>query len=965
MATYEIESSSPASDKIKGFVQIMGHEALSMPSVYELTFISDSDDIRKKDILGHFFEVIITFEDDKGNKHKRHCHGHAVKLRFNSEEKIEKYFIYRVSLVSWFGLLVQRVNSRIEQDMTVKEIFDLLIEEPPINQIKKVAQKLDINGKHDKRRYCVQFAESDYHYLARLLEDEGIYYWFDSHDEPGAMHLSDDSVSAHKPLPVHSKLRYQAVRNGDSRFNEIIEWEGASQFSAGSYSSNDSNFKEVRNNMQGTELVPNELELGDFEQFEFPGDHFDHLKASDKRKLRAERLAAERERHWAVTNWADVAVGRTFNFEGHQDAIKGKPYLIASCTLYISDPNPGGVSVPASGASVPISQLLGEFLQQHGFHREFLKDIRNFLLGAQALGPADRGSSAFVLSVLPPQVEQAAIPFRPHFELKKPTMPGPQTAIVVGPEGKELHVDDMGRVKVQFHWDRKWHLNEKATAWIRVSQPWAGQNWGAYFIPRIGQEVIVDFLNGDPDRPIIVGRVYNDHQPIPYKSPTQSGIKTRSTPGGNSSNYNEIMFEDKMGEEKLNIHAELNMSRTVENDDTSSVGNDQKDSVKRDREAIVGRNEKNTVAEIQTNIVGLSQSNAIGSGGQTTHVAGPQQSFFHAGQTTCVKGDQKLIVTTKQDNAIGSTMNTVVGADCTTGIVGDQTTNVGGNSKLVVTSNTEIRSGGTRKEITSGKHTVMANAVEMVANTTLNMMAVGDINTTSIGSNTTVLGSNSSGYIGSNSEANLGITRSTFMGLSMSNALAIDISNFLGLQINNTAAVSMSNTAGPDITSQPLDLEVASLKIISPGAGAAGGAGGAAAGMITAGVLGAASVIRGLFDVAATMEQYQKAADDLASAAKEAQLQGLTGLASRLTSMSRLVSRRRTEGITMAIGGPIWLAGGAVAEMAGGTAATRGASDLSSAGGDSAGAMPVVPPGPVIPDMPAMPSTPAPYSPSP
>jgi type VI secretion system secreted protein VgrG len=930
MSDFEINSSSPAIDKLR-FWQMMGHEAFSMPSVYELTVLSESDDLRKKDVLGHFFEVTIPFQDSKGNDHKRKCHGHAVKLRFNSEEKIGRYYIYKISLVSWFGLLVQRINSRIEQDMTVKEIFDCLLEEPPINQVKNVAEQLHIKGKHEKRRYCVQFNESDYKFLSRLLEDEGIYFWFDSHDAPGAMYLSDDSAAAHEPLPVNSSLRFEATRNGDGRFNEIVEWEGSSEFSAGVYASNDNNFKEVRTNLFGSELVPNELELGDFEQFEFPGDHFDHSKAGDKRKLRAERLAARRERQWAVTAWPDVAVGRTFHFEGHQDAIKNKPYLISSCTFFVS--HSGYESTPTSSNSrVPISQVLGEFLQQHGFHKEFLKDIRNFLLGAQAVGPARPGARTFVMSVLPPQVEQAAVPFRPHFNLTKPTMPGPQTAIVVGPEGKELHVDDMGRVKVQFHWDRKWHRNEKATAWIRVSQPWAGQGWGAYFIPRIGQEVIVDFLNGDPDRPIIIGRVYNDNQPIPYKSPTQSGIKTRSTPGGNSSNYNEIMFEDKKGEELLSIHAEHNMSRTVEWDDTSTVLNDQDDTIKRDRKSLVGRHENNTVAEMQTNLVGVSQTNTIGKGGQTTHVAGPQVNFFHNGQSTSILGKQSLVVTGGQDNAVGGLMHTVVGGDQDTGVVGNQTNSVGADGKWLVNSNVTIRAGAGRNDITAGKHSMMANEMKMVSNTTLSMMAVGDINATSIGSNTTVLGSNSSGYIGSNSEANLGITRSTFMGLSMSNALALDISNFLGIKMENTAAVSMSNTAGPDLTAQPIQVEQAALKVITPGAGAAAGAGAATAGMVAAGVLGAASVIRGLFDVAATMKQYEGAAEQLNKAADEAKASGLTGLSDRLGKMSQLVSRRRREGIATAIGGPIWLAADAVAEMTGGTAATSGADSLSKAG---------------------------------
>jgi type VI secretion system secreted protein VgrG len=925
MKDYEIKTSSPAGSKISRFWQIMGHEALSMPSVYELTFLSASDDIRKKDILGHFFEVVIPFEDKNGATHERKCHGHAVRLKFNSEEKIDGQFVYKISLVSWFGLLIQRTNSRIEQDMTIKEIFDCLLEEAPINQVKNIAEKINLKGTHDKRRYCVQFNESDYHFLARLLDDEGIYYWFDSHKTPGAMYLSDDSASGHEPLPVTGTLRYREIRSGDARHNEIIEWEGANEFSAGIYASTDNNFKEVRSSLLGKELVPNELELGDFEQFEFPGDHFDQNKASDKRKLRAEKLASKRDRHWAVTEWPDVAVGHTFNFEGHRDAIKNKPYLISSCTFFVRNTESAGT--PASANSqVPVSHVLGEFLQQYGFHKEFLKDVRSFLLGAQAIGPARPGTRTFVLSVLPPQVEQAPVPFRPIIPILKPTMPGPQTAIVVGPAGDELHVDKMGRVKVQFHWDRKYHKNEKATAWIRVSQPWAGQNWGAYFIPRIGQEVIVDFLNGDPDRPIIVGRVYNDNQPIPYHSPTQSGIKTRSTPNGSPSNYNEIMFEDKIGSEKLNIQAEKNMSRTVKWDDGSSVGNDQSDSVKHDRKSYVGHNETNTVKEMQSNFVGTMQSNVIGTGGQTSHIKGPQNNFLHDAQTTVVLKEQILSVHQNQNTTVQGFQKINVGMNQDLAITGYQTTHVGLDHAIVVSGKTKIHAKGearfisneNRFDITNSKHAVMANQIDLVAASEMNMSVVGKINATSVESNTTVLGNNSSGYIGSSSSANLGMARSTFMGLGMSNALGLSMNNFLGLQLENNIALKLVGTGGLEITGVPISIDDDAMKIFKTGVGSSGGGPGAAAkgawsAFNTAGAVGGlVSLVAGGFSVVSdtldTFDQYKKAIAQIKDASKMAKAEGLTALEARLDGMAELAQSRLTEGHVIAAGVPLAIA---------------------------------------------------------
>jgi type VI secretion system secreted protein VgrG len=164
---------------------------------------------------------------------------------------------------------------------------------------------------------------------------------------------------------------------------------------------------------------------------------------------------------------------------------------------------------------------------------------------------------------------------------QKPLIAGTQTAIVVGKEGEEIWTDKYGRVKVQFHWDRVGEENETSTCWIRVSQPMAGKNWGWVSLPRIGQEVVISFMEGDPDRPLITGRVYNAEQMPPYTLPanqTQSGIKTRSSKEGTADNFNEIRFEDKKGEEELYIHAEKDCNRVVENNDTLKVGFDKMDS---------------------------------------------------------------------------------------------------------------------------------------------------------------------------------------------------------------------------------------------------------------------------------------------------------------------------------------------------------------------------------------------------
>jgi type VI secretion system secreted protein VgrG len=948
-----ISSTSPSLEDLM-FWRIVGHETLSRPSVYELTVLSKKEDILPKEILGHDFMVTLDFLDKSGATHERQCQGFATRFRRMGE--VGRYFSYQISFQSWFGLLRKRTNSRILQESTVLDAVDLVVDDSPVKRVKKF-KKDDVLGEHKPHDYCVQYQETDYSFLSRLFEEEGIYYWFDTHgEEPGTMYLSDASDSVDAKLPANNVMRYAPSGISEARFNEITRWTQYHQLDNGIYDSRDADFKAIKKILKAEKMDFDDHEMTDLEVFEAVGGYRRTDDTDAIGTMRMEELASRRKRYWAETSWPDVAAGMSFDFENDPDKLADGEYLISSCTFVVSHSGYEGIAIKEEIKSV--LDVLAPAISDDAVNAQMQTEFRQAIDNFKALRIGVPGTRAFLLTVLPKADVYRAPRLTPMV-----TMPGPQSAIVVGPEGEEIHTDEFGRVKVHFHWDRYDERNEKSTAYLRVSQPWAGKAWGGYFIPRIGQEVIVDFLNGDPDRPIVMGRVYNDDQPIPYQSPTQSGFKTRSTPNGTPSNYNEIMFEDKKGSENINIHAERNMSRSVEVDDSSTVGRDQSDTVDRDRTALVKRNETNTVAEIQTNVVGLSQSNAVGSGGQVTHVAGLQQNFLHAGQTTAVKGNQSLVVTANQDNAVGGFQHTVVGQNQDIGVVGFQTTTVGSDCALLVNGNTKIKSGGVRNDVTSGKHTLMANEISMLSNTNLSIMAVGSIDATSIGSNTTVLGSNSSGYIGSNSEANVGITRSTFLGLSMSNSLALDVSNFLGIKMENTAAISMSNTAGPDLTAQPIQVEQAALKTISPGAGAAAGGGAATAGAIAAGIFGAGSAILGAFDVAATMEQYQKAAKQLRDAAAEAQAQGLTSLSERLSNMSRLAERRRTEGIATAIGGPIWLAGFAVAEGLGGTAATSGADALGKAGetiNSASGAPPATTPvsAPLLPAMPSMPPMP-------
>src|SRR5262249_3896178 len=319
--------------------------------------------------------------------------------------------------------------------------------------------------------------------------------------------------------------------------------------------------------------------------------------------------------------------------------------------------------------------------------------------------------------------------FRPARTTHRPTVGGPQTAVVVGPSGEEIYCDKYGRVKVQFHWDRYGKKNENSSCWIRVSNPWAGGNWGGMAVPRMGQEVIVDFLEGDPDQPIITGRVYNADQMPPYALPdnmTQTGIKSRSSKGGGAANFNENRLEDKKGSEQVFLHAEKNQDIEVEKDETHWVGNDRKKNidhdettvVKNNRTETVGVNEKIAIGANRTETVGANETISI-SGNRTeavsqnetvtvlltrTHTIGvnemmnggaPQETTIGAAQTITVGAAQAVTIGAartetvgqSQTETFGKSQTTTVGTDRTTTIRDNCSTDVGKDQSLKVGKN--------------------------------------------------------------------------------------------------------------------------------------------------------------------------------------------------------------------------------------------------------------------------------------
>ncbi len=360
-------------------------------------------------------------------------------------------------------------------------------------------------------------------FISRLLEEEGIFYYFD-HDGSGHKMVFRDKSETLAACPKQATASYSFsdegwLRDDDGvRTLDRVEQVHTSQVSLQDYSFEKPSF-DLSVSLKGP---------GKEEVYDYPGKYTEKSDGDAYARLRLEERETEAFLVRGTGRCRAFRPGYRFTLKDHFRADTNQDYVLTSVTHEALD-----------------STYRSSDLKPHEYSNSFLAIPKS-------------------------------VPFRPARRSAKPVVRGSQTALVTGKTGEEIWVDNYGRIKVQFPWDREGKKDEKSSCWIRVAQIWAGKNWGWVTLPRVGQEVIVDFIEGDPDRPIVTGRVYNADQMPPYTLPgnqTQSGIKTRSTKNGSTENYNEIQFEDLKGSEKITVHAEKDMDTTVEHDDSQTVQN--------------------------------------------------------------------------------------------------------------------------------------------------------------------------------------------------------------------------------------------------------------------------------------------------------------------------------------------------------------------------------------------------------
>ncbi len=655
-----IKTALPAEDLL--FRSMNGTEELGRPFIYELELLSPKEDITLDDVLGQ--EACVTLDLPSGGQ--RFFHGYVT--HFAQIGRRGDYAAYSMQLRPWLWLLTRTADCRIFQQKTAPDIIKAVFREHGFSDFKD-----SLNGSYRTWEYCVQYRETDFNFVSRLMEQEGIYYYFTHEDGKHTLVLSD-SYGAHSPLEGYAQIPYyppsKAVRD-----EHVYDWYLEKSVRPGKYVLRAYDFRKPKANLEVNSVVSRSHGQADYEVFDYPGEYFERSEGENYARARIEELQTEYERVRGVCNARGVCTGGLFKLTEYPRKDQNREYLVVWSRHTVS---------------------LGEYESSAGEGLQF-KCTFNAM---------DSGT-----------------PYRVPRLTPKPVVQGPQTALAVGPSGQEIWTDKYGRVKLQFHWDRYGKADENSSCWVRVAQVWAGSSWGAMHIPRIGQEVIVDFIEGDPDRPIVTGRVYNADNMPPYGLPdnkTQSGLKSRSSMSGNGENFNEIRFEDLKGSEEMYIHAEKNQTIVVENDKSESVGHDNTESVKNnekidvgvdqtvtignDQSTKVGNNQKLDVGVNRTKSVGANETITVGAN-RSSSVGGNESATVANQRTHNVGINESINVGAAQEISVGGLQSLTVGAVQTISVGANQSTSVGGAQSLEVSGARSISVGADQSTSVSGGRT--------------------------------------------------------------------------------------------------------------------------------------------------------------------------------------------------------------------------------------------------------------------
>jgi type VI secretion system secreted protein VgrG len=624
---------------LRGF---SGQESLSQLSAFELDLLSKDPEIKFEDIIGKRMTLRVTLSEDKN----RYFNGFIS--RFVQTGAQTGMPNYRATMVPWLWFLTKTTDCRIFQNKTIPDIIQQICKEYGFTDIKTKLQ-----ATYEPRDYCVQYRETDYNFVARLMEQYGIFYFFEHEKEKHTLVLADNS-DAHQPCPEQPKAKWNPQGSNSLTEDVVNTLEVEKIFRPGKYALTDYNFETPSASLLSE--IDTTIAVGGnakYEVYDYPGEY--EKKAQGKTLVKV-RMEEQEVKHLWVTGTSSCrafCTGYRFDFEDYSRADLNQAYVLTT---------------------ISHSATVGD---------------------TYTTGKTGEGTEAYrnAFTCMP-----HTVPFRPPQITPKPIIQGPQTAVIVGPSDEEIYSDKYGRVKAQFHWDREGKKDENSSCWIRSSQNWAGKQWGAMFVPRIGQEVIVEFLEGDPDRPIITGRVYNAEQMPPYALPanqTQSGIKSNSSKGGGGSN--EWRFEDKKDSEEIYLHGQKDWTIAIENDKNQTVGHDETLSVGNNRAKKVGVDQSEDVGSNKTIHVGANHTETIDAnktltvgGNHSESIGGNETITVNTASAHTIALARALTIGTAYQVTVGAGMNETIGAAKAEEIGAAKSVNVGGNSSENVGANKSV-----------------------------------------------------------------------------------------------------------------------------------------------------------------------------------------------------------------------------------------------------------------------------------
>jgi type VI secretion system secreted protein VgrG len=541
---------TPLGDDVLLLENLEGEEAISRPFEFRLDMLSENPAVAAASLINQPVHVEIDLADGS----KRYIHGRVS--HFISRGTQQVLSAYSMVVRPWFWFLSLWQDCKIFQNKSVPDIVEQVFRDCGYSDF-----TLKLYKTYQPREYCVQYRESSMDFVARLLEEEGIYYFFEHTASKDNLILTDKGVGC-VPCPGNSNgplVPYDSSRLED---DVVLSIEQELQTATAKVTLQDYNFITPNQNLQA-----NATGTGSPEIYDYPGEYTARSEGDDYAGVRLEELETPMKIVRGTGTCRAFIAGYKFDLKNHGQRALNTTYLLTRVHL-----------------SMSTNSYRTDAEPRHDYRNNF-------------------------------ESVPATVVYRPARITRRPVVSGVQTAIVVGPSGEEIYSDKYGRVKVQFYWDRVGKKNEDSSCWVRVSQEWAGKTWGSIYVPRIGQEVIVDFVEGDPDRPLITGRVYNADQMPPYTLPanqTQSGVKSRSSKGGGAANYNEFVFEDKKGSELIRMHAEKDLLTEVENDETRNVMHDRIVTISNDETQTVDKGNETLTLNMG------NQSTTIKKGNQST-----------------------------------------------------------------------------------------------------------------------------------------------------------------------------------------------------------------------------------------------------------------------------------------------------------------------------------------------------------